>query len=769
MGRVNAVVMPVFATVICIVLVAYHLKDPTQDGQVCVAVFVLIVIHGPAYSGCMMCRIVCLCISMSLSVGVCGCGCRVLCFFIFIPVYSQLLDGMEMAAEKMEHTQKLRVLEGSGVLQEVPTQRAAVTLLHGRAVAAILGPRSSDGETGVEKHLTRVRRVLERLRSGASSARIRTQGHPGAQHAVVQKVQGLLELQQLSLSDEIDIKVPSSGKHRTVQHVWTDEGWVEKRVADTWVAPTMHDTGNVGHHSSAHQKAQKFTLSSAQQAWDNWVNTALLGQKLVTTVTSTSKNTERGGDKTTGVRTGNKASGANNRPGSSASASRSATYEAVTSAKSTSGGKMGRVVALATMARTGMGSSSSSTRNSSSKKGRTAKLALDSSSEGVGEGGSVGQSMFAPMSVRSFAGRYGDDVPGGASGGESGPFRDNPEGQPGGWYHYVDDEGNDKFYSEHTVGMRKGPYSVLGPRTPLLDQGSHEDGDLTGGTAEEADRGLLSDERDHKVRYKGEDGQIHYYRPYGVVTSVHKGKRLLCLKNCDTKAGERNTPVGVSYTPGPDVWPNLALPLKQQKEEDQVEAQEGDEDEVEEPNSAVEKETQNIHRALSELRQRTREQADVGGEDSLEALDKRHDQLQASLELAKKVTKDAEYQAYLEYSIHDLARQLNASEIALDYAQKDDFSYIGKLVPGQQEGELGYMFQELDPLLLNSIRRGDFVKGSSNDTVPYEDSAGNPINDDEMQKLTDQSGKVCAMYAIPEISGGCIAVHAMYPCMLCLS
>lgn len=34
MGRINAVVMPVFATVICILLFAYHLKDPTQDGQV---------------------------------------------------------------------------------------------------------------------------------------------------------------------------------------------------------------------------------------------------------------------------------------------------------------------------------------------------------------------------------------------------------------------------------------------------------------------------------------------------------------------------------------------------------------------------------------------------------------------------------------------------------------------------------------------------------------------------------------------------------------
>ena len=35
MGRINAVVMPVLATLVCILLVAYHLKDPTEDGQVC--------------------------------------------------------------------------------------------------------------------------------------------------------------------------------------------------------------------------------------------------------------------------------------------------------------------------------------------------------------------------------------------------------------------------------------------------------------------------------------------------------------------------------------------------------------------------------------------------------------------------------------------------------------------------------------------------------------------------------------------------------------
>ena len=296
------------------------------------------------------------------------------------------------------------------------------------------------------------------------------------------------------------------------------------------------------------------------------------------------------------------------------------------------------------------------------------------------------------------------------------------------------------------MGLEKGANSVLSPRTPLLDQvymyahtqpqyvcihththththtyicthahmhththihqGSHENGGLSGGQVEEADRGLLSDQRDHRVRYKGEDGQEHYYRPYGYVTSVHKGGRLLCLKNCGQKMGERNTPVGDTYTPGPDVWPNTALPLKSQAEMAKVEAVQNAEEE-EEPHSAVEKETQDIHRALSELRERTREQSDVGQEDSLAALDKQHEDSEAALELAKKVTEDAEYEQYLEYSVHDLQTQLNASETALDLAKKDDFSYIGKLIPGQQEGQLGAFYQQEDPELLNSGKNAE--------------------------------------------------------------
>jgi hypothetical protein len=65
--------------------------------------------------------------------------------------------------------------------------------------------------------------------------------------------------------------------------------------------------------------------------------------------------------------------------------------------------------------------------------------------------------------------------------------------------------------------------------------------------------------------------------------------------------------------PGADVWPNTVLAKK--VEEIKQEAEAGDEEEEEEGGgSDVEKETQDIHRALSELRQRAREQSDAGEE-----------------------------------------------------------------------------------------------------------------------------------------------------------
>ena len=65
--------------------------------------------------------------------------------------------------------------------------------------------------------------------------------------------------------------------------------------------------------------------------------------------------------------------------------------------------------------------------------------------------------------------------------------------------------------------------------------------------------------------------------------------------------------------PGADVWPNRVLAKK--VEEIKKEAEAGEEEEEEDAGGTqVEKETKDIHRALSELRQRAREQSDAGDE-----------------------------------------------------------------------------------------------------------------------------------------------------------
>ena len=374
----------------------------------------------------------------------------------------------------------------------------------------------------------------------------------------------------------------------------------------------------------------------------------------------------------------------------------------------------------------------------------------------------MGESRLAPMTVGSFAGRYSDDVPGGAGfpnqaqgggGGESEePFRPNAEGSPGGWVKYEDDEGNDKFYSEHVLAAPR-PRAVLSPRTALLDQGSH-DSLPGGGASEEGDKGLLSDGgAQHTVEYRGEDGQRHALQPYGVVTSVHKGQRVLCLKNCDAPADlaarrqrrvhpPQGDTLADAVADAPHVWPNTALPLKAQAQLDKVEAVAGSHEAGQGSASQVEQETDDIHVALAELRQRTREAADAGDEGSLASLAKQHEAAEESLELAKEVTHDAEYEQSLEASVADLKAQLNASEHALDLASKDDFSYLGKLVPGQREGELGALFQAEDPELLRSIRRGDFDKEYDNSTqlVRYQDVLGHEISQREFEKLKDKSG-----------------------------
>lgn len=436
-----------------------------------------------------------------------------------------------MAGERMDRTQKLRVLEREGVLQLVPAHSAASAVRQWAPSRA--GARERQREVGRVKN-------AQGIMGRRSSAPDRKKWSPQRGQAV----EKLLALEQLSLSDAIDIKVPSSGLRGRVAHEWTEEGWVEKRVAPTWtaVAPRGGAVGGRGAkvHSALSSSPKRAALSPAQQAWDDWVKKDLLGEKL-----DDDTSMRGSGMRAQESISGDKAKIRVEQATQARAQPRPSRAESHTSSSSSRNSNSSRAQ--------GMGGGREKTGGGSHKP-RMAKLRLDRASGVVSEGGSLGESAAAPMSVNSFAGRYSDDVPGGAGipnheGGESGPFRVNPEGAPGGWVQYQDDEGNDRYYSEHVVGAKAGANSVLNPRSQLLDQGSHENGGSSSGMVEEADRGLLSDQRDHKVRYQGEDGQTHYLRPYGYITSVHKGNRLLCLKNCDASKGERNTPVGVTHSP----------------------------------------------------------------------------------------------------------------------------------------------------------------------------------------------------------------------------
>jgi hypothetical protein len=463
MGRVNAAVMPVVAVVVCVLLIGIHLKDPTQDGQVCTALE-----HAP----------------LPLHVAMRAERSPLL----------QLLDSMEEAAEKMDRTQKLRVLKESGVLETVTTRRAVA------AAAGAATTRAGMPAAGVGR-----RPAARGAGKGHAQGRQRGAAEQDAPRALglkaVQRVQGLLELQQLSLSDEISINVPASGKRGTVKDIWTDEGWVKKRVAPVWVASAPHGTNAVGQHGSlndvggqqgsSHDVAarsrqresrlgeledslQARSASPAQQAWDNWVNTALLGQTLDATISGSrasasssssisSSSSNSGSSSRAGGRGATANATANTKAKAQATATKHATKQGAKGntvgppahARSTSAppahahtsfaahgnagalkpaGTAARRVSKATVtaatknivsssrvARVGAqhtrsGSSGSDARPRLTKKsaaaGRTAKLAMDTSSQGTGEGGSVGESASAPQAVNSFAGRYSDDVPG---------------------------------------------------------------------------------------------------------------------------------------------------------------------------------------------------------------------------------------------------------------------------------------------------------------------------------------------------------------------
>ena len=83
--------------------------------------------------------------------------------------FLQLIDSMKLAAEKMDRTQKLHVLQEAGVLKMT---RSAST---GGAPRSILAEHSVVGETGAHQHLARVRGVMARLKSGASDTICDTQ------------------------------------------------------------------------------------------------------------------------------------------------------------------------------------------------------------------------------------------------------------------------------------------------------------------------------------------------------------------------------------------------------------------------------------------------------------------------------------------------------------------------------------------------------------------------------------------------------------------
>jgi hypothetical protein len=56
---------------------------------------------------------------------------------------------------------------------------------------------------------------------------------------------------------------------------------------------------------------------------------------------------------------------------------------------------------------------------------------------------------------------------------------------------------------------------------------------------------------------------------------------------------------------------------------------------------------------------------------------------------------DSVEEVYLEHSVEDLSKQLNASKVALRYAERGDFSYLAKLVPDGGIGNLEGMYMQV--------------------------------------------------------------------------
>ncbi|KAJ1490884.1 hypothetical protein T484DRAFT_1934491, partial [Baffinella frigidus] len=318
-------------------------------------------------------------------------------------------------------------------------------------------------------------------------------------------------------------------------------------------------------------------------------------------------------------------------------------------------------------------------------------------------------------------------------GGDSPPMGHNPEGVPGGTVRYETDDVSGggpgdisvRYYAPRPMGApEQQAYSVSEPRSPLM-AGELADLGTAGSASAESDRGLL-DQHDHDVPYVDEEGHPKKFREQGLINSAHQGHRLLCITNCDIETGGRDTPVGTfTGDVASDQWPTLPAAVKALAAED--------DDEDEEPKSAVEEETGKIGAALKGLRDRQKAQDQLHEDDGLDAMEEAHGKAEEDLEEAHKTVEDNIDEAEISSSIKGLETEYKNAELALDYAKKGDFSYMAKITGG---GALEDFYRSEDPLLLHSIRRGDFVEKPGPLPKPYVDGQGNEISRENKKELS---------------------------------
>ena len=164
----------------------------------------------------------------------------------------------------------------------------------------------------------------------------------------------------------------------------------------------------------------------------------------------------------------------------------------------------------------------------------------------------------------------------------------------------------------------------------------------------------------------------------------------------------------------------------------------GQEEDADPKTKEVENETEKIGAALKALRDRERADAELKSDDLMDKLDEAHGQAEERLESAADTTADQVDEAEIKADIKDLKKEYADAAQALDWAKKGDFSYMAALTGG---GALEDFYKSEDPLLLNSIRRGDFVTGGDA-PKPYVDGQGNEISKENKRalayKVTDE-------------------------------